>query len=78
MMEGAVNKAYLDAKLAEVKGHISFIEKDYNDFKGTLERLSNRSCGYPNNVIEIAVKSTIQTFYDKGSFDNYDDAYDVL
>ena len=27
------NKAYLDEKLEKIDGHISYIEKDYNEFK---------------------------------------------
>ena len=29
----AMNKAYLDEKLSEIYGRLSFIEKDYSDFK---------------------------------------------
>ena len=28
-----INKSYLDEKLKEINGHISFIEKDFNGFK---------------------------------------------
>ena len=28
-----INKAYLDEKLKKMDGHISYIEKDYNEFK---------------------------------------------
>ena len=28
-----INKAYLDAKLKKIDGHISYIEKDYNECK---------------------------------------------
>ena len=28
-----INKAHLDDKLKKIDGHISFIEKDFNDFK---------------------------------------------
>ena len=28
-----INKAYLDEKLKKIDGHISYIEKDYNEFK---------------------------------------------
>ena len=27
------NKAYLDEKLLKINGHLSFLEKDYNEFK---------------------------------------------
>ena len=28
-----INKCYLDEKLKKINGHISYIEKDYNEFK---------------------------------------------
>ena len=28
-----LNKAYLDEKLLKIKGHISLLEKDYNEFE---------------------------------------------
>ena len=28
-----INKAYLDEKLKKIDGHISYVEKDYNEFK---------------------------------------------
>ena len=31
--EDVINKAYLDSKLLKVDGHLSKLEKDYNDFK---------------------------------------------
>ena len=31
--EDIKNKAYLDAKLSKIDGQISYIEKDYNEFK---------------------------------------------
>ena len=31
--EDAVNKKYLDTKLSKKEGQISFIEKDYTEFK---------------------------------------------
>ena len=31
--KGVINKAYLDEKLKKIDGHISYIEKDYNELK---------------------------------------------
>ena len=31
--EDVINKAYLDEKLKKIDGHISYIEKNYNEFK---------------------------------------------
>ena len=53
-----VNKTYLDAKLSRRVGHLSIIGKDYNGFK-ELERFNEEV------LIEKAVKTTIQTLYEK-------------
>ena len=31
--EDVINKAYLDEKLSKIDSHLSFLEKDYNEFK---------------------------------------------
>ena len=31
--EDVINKAYLDEKLSKIDGHLSFLEKGYNEFK---------------------------------------------
>ena len=31
--EHVINKAYLDEKLSKIEDHMSYIEKDYNEFK---------------------------------------------
>ena len=31
--EDVINKAYLDEKLLKINGHLSKVEKDFNDFK---------------------------------------------
>ena len=33
-----INKAYLDDKLKKIVGHIAYIEKDYNEFKKTIQQ----------------------------------------
>ena len=68
-----INKAYLDSKLLKIDGHLSKLEKDYNEFrlqynKQTVEDIS----------IRRAVKSTIHILYDKGLFDNYANADKVF
>ena len=68
-----INKAYLDEKLIEINGHISKLEKDFNDF--------NLQCNKQNVediLVQRAVKTTIQILYDKGLFDNYANADKVL
>ena len=67
------NKTYLDTKLSEKKYHISFIEEDYKELKLLSHKQSMEEI-----LIERAVKTTIQTLYDEGLFDNYDNADEVL
>ena len=61
-----INKAYLDEKLKKIDGHISYIEKDYIEFK-----LEYNEQSVENVLNQRAVKTTIQKLYDKGLFDNY-------
>ena len=69
----AKNKAYLDKKSSKIEGQISYIEKDYNEFKFNIDKLSVEEV-----LIDRAVKTTIQLLYDKGAFDKYDNADEVL
>ena len=68
-----INKAYLDSKLIKIDGHISKLEKDYNEFKKQYNKQS-----VDEVLIQRAVKTTIQILYDKGLFDNYANADKVL
>ena len=68
-----INKAYLDEKLKKKDGHISYIEKDYNEFKLQYNKQSVEDIS-----IQRAVKTTIQMLYDKGLFDNYANTDKVL
>ena len=68
-----INKAYLDNKLKKIDGHISYIEKDYNEFKKQYNKQNIEEI-----LIHRAVKTTIQILYDKGLFDNYANADKVL
>ena len=61
-----INKAYLDENLKKRDGHISYIEKDHNEF---ILQYNNQSV--EDILIQRAVKTTIQILYDKGLFDNY-------
>ena len=66
-------KALLDEKIFKINGHLSLIEKHYNEFKlqynrQTVEEFLNQR----------AVKTTIQRLYDKGFFDNLQNADEVL
>ena len=71
--EDVINKAYLDEKLKNIDGHISYNEKDYNEFK-----LQYNKQNVEEILIQRAVKTTIQILYDKGLFDNYANADKVL
>ena len=68
-----INKAYLHEKLIKINGHISKLEKDFNEFKLQYNKQSVEEI-----LIQRAVKTTIQIFYDKGLFDNYANADKVL
>ena len=71
--EDVINKAYLDEKFLKINGHLSKIEKDYNEFKLQYNKQS-----VENILIQRAVKTTIQIIYDKGLFDYYANADKVL
>ena len=68
-----INKGYLDDKLLRINGHLSNIEKDYNEFKLQYDKQAVLDV-----LIQRAVKTTIQILYDKGLFDNYANADKVL
>ena len=61
-----INKGYLDSKLIKINGHLSKLEKDYNEFK-----LQYNKQNVEDVLIQRALKTTIQILYDKGLFDHY-------
>ena len=71
--EDVTNKGYLDEKLIKIDGHISKLEKDYNEFKLQYNKQSVEEI-----LIQRAVKTTIQILYDKGLFDKFQNADKVL
>ena len=71
--EDVINKGYLDSKLIEIDGHLSKLEKDYNEFK-----LQYNKQNVEDILFQRTVKTTIQIRYDKGLFDNYANADKVL
>ena len=71
--EDVINKGYLDEKLLKIDGHLSKLEKDFNEFKLQYNKQNVESV-----LIQRAVKTTIQILYDKGLFDNYANADKVL
>ena len=68
-----INKAYLDSKLLKIDGHLSKLEKDYNEFK-----LQYNKQNVEDILIQRAVKTTIQILYDNGLFDKFQNADKVL
>ena len=71
--EDVINKTYLDSKLLKRDGHLSKLEKDFNEFK-----LEYNKQNVEDNLIQRAVKTTIQILYDKGLFDKSQNADKVL
>ena len=68
-----INKCYLDSKLLKIDGHLSNLEKDFNEFKLQYNKQSVEEI-----LIQRAVKTTIQILYDRGLFDNFQNAEEVL
>ena len=68
-----INKGFLDEKLLKINGHLSKLEKDYNEFIKQYDKQAVEDI-----LIQRAVKTTIQILYDKGLFNNYDNADKVL
>ena len=66
-----MKKDYLDEKLTKIDSHISFSEKDYNEFKLEYNKQSVEEI-----LIERVVKTTIKILYDEGLLDK--DAEEVL
>ena len=71
--EDVINKGYLDSKLIKIDGHLSILEKDFNEFK-----LQYNKQNMEDILIQRAVKTTIQILYDKGLFDKFQNADKVL
>ena len=71
--EDVIYKGYLDEKLLKINGHISKLEKDYNEFKS-----QNNKQSVEEILVQIAVKTTIQILYDKGLFDHFQNSDKVL
>ena len=68
-----INRGYLDEKLLKINGHLSKLEKDFNEFKKQYNKQNVEEI-----LVQRAVKTTIQILYDKGLFDNYANADKVL
>ena len=71
--EDFITKGYFDENLLKINGHLSKLEKDYNEFKLQCNKQKVEEI-----LIQRAVKTTIKIFYDKSFFDNYANADKVL
>ena len=73
--EDVINEGFLDKKLSNIEGHLSLLEKDYNEFKILSDKQSRDEV-----LNRTAVKTTIKILYDRGLFKFFSDrfAYDVL
>ena len=67
------DKAYLDTKISKIEHQISTMQKEYNGIKLHSNKQSGKEI-----LIEKVVETNIQTLYDKGSFDNFSNRYEVL
>ena len=68
-----INKGYLDSKLLKIDGRLSKLEKNYNKFI-----LQYNKQNVEDILIQRVVKTTIQILYDKGLFDKFQNAEEVL
>ena len=68
-----INKGYFDSKLLKIDGHLSKLEKDYNEFKLQYNKQSVEDI-----LVQRAVKTTIQILYDKGLIDKFQNADKIL
>ena len=57
--EDVINQGCLDSKLLKIDGHLSKLEKDYNEFK-----LQYNKQNVEDILIQRAVKTTAQILYD--------------
>ena len=59
--------------MIKIDGHLSKLEKDYNEYK-----LQYKKQNVEDILVQKAVKTTMQILYEKGLFDNYANADKVL
>ena len=71
--EDVINKSYLDEIFFYINGHLSILEKDYNEFQ-----LQYNKQLVEEVLFQRAVKTTIQIPYDEEIFDNYAKADKIL
>ena len=57
----------------KIDGHLSKLEKDFNEFK-----LQYNKQNVQKILVQRSVKTTIQILYDRGLLDNFQNAEEVL
>ena len=67
------NKGCLDENLLKINSHLSFLEKDFNEFNLQYNKKSVEKIFF-----QRALKTTIQLLYDRGLFDKFPNADSVL
>ena len=72
-LSDVINKAFFDERLKKTNSQIAYIEKNYNEFKKQYNKQAVEEV-----LIQTAVKTTIQTLYDKGLFDKFQNAEEVM
>ena len=70
--EDVIHKAHLDEKYLRTNGHISYLEKGYNDFKLQYNKQS-----LEESLIRRAVKTTVQVLYHRGFFNKYNNVDEI-
>ena len=68
-----INKAYVDKKLSKIEAHLSLVESYFNE-----NLLHSDKQSIEEILVQRAVKTTKQILYDKGLFNIYDKADEVL
>ena len=68
-----INKGYLDEKLLKRIGQLSFLEKDYDEFKVQYNKQPLEDV-----LFQRALKTTIRKLYDRAIFENFQKAEEVL
>ena len=68
-----INKRYLDEKLSKINGHLSKLEKEYNEFKLQYNKQSVEDI-----LNQRAVRTIIPILYEEGLFDNCANADEIL
>ena len=71
--EDVMNKAYLDEKLSNIEDHLSFLEKNYIEFK-----LKNDEQSVEEVPILRVLKTTMQMLHDNGLFGGFSNEKDVF